>query len=858
MAMKDEAWILELAERHQLDPKLVLELRSAVQAARVTNATVNLSEPTVDLSEEDGSLRSQPTLRIGRYEQLGLIGEGGMGEVFQVRDPELSRVMALKALRQHLASKAGQAARFREEAQITAQLRHPGVVAVHEFGLLEDGRIYFTMEEVQGRTLADILKELHGASDSRAWGTTKDGWTLRKVIEAFRRACETLAYAHARGVVHRDLKPSNLMLGDYGEVLVLDWGLAKVTGRSDAALDPSEEVTSERSQDHSLRTRVGKVFGTPAYMPPEQARGEWDRVGSTTDVYALGAVLYKVLCGRSPYRARSAHSVLDQVRQGPPRPLTQHRRCPPLPKGLVQICERAMAREPRDRYPDGKALAKALEAWLDGSMKRQQALVRVAEAQGLLPRSRALREEAQQAREAALQALEGVRGHDPVTRKHAAWALQDRAEEAEAQAALLQLDARRALHDALNLDPQLPEAHEALARIYKASQLQAERERDPLRASQWERLLRDHDRGEHADFLRGRGHLTLHSEPSGAEAVLYRYVEQGRRLRPERVRSLGQTPLERLELPMGDYLVVLHKEGHESVRYPVSIEREGHWDGRRPGWDVPTPIRLPQKGELGRDECLVSAGWFTSGGDPLAPSALPRSEVWVEPFIIAKHPVTNGQFCEFMNALAEAGQEQRAQELLPRFEGFPLLVKGPDGFVCRSDMEALIVRPDYPVVLLDWHAAQAYAEWWAERTGLPWRLPFELEWEKAARGVDGRPFPFGRHLDPTWCNMRESLPQRPMLLECGRFPADESPYGVQGMAGNSMDWCADRFREIGPRVLDGVALVEPQPGTGPRALRGGHFYGVGEITRAAHRYRLDPSYRGIMISLRLARPWPQP
>ena len=218
----DEAWIKEVAARHQLDPELVDALRSVVQQAQQGARSMSMGAPsTIDLTGEDFSLRSKPPITLGRYEQLGLIGEGGMGEVFRVRDTELSRSMALKALRAPLCAKSAQLTRFLEEAQVTAQLRHPGVVAVHEFGRLEDGRVYFTMEEVQGKTLSAIIRELHGASELGRWGVTDSGWTLRKMVEAFRRACETMAYSHARGVVHRDLKPSNLMLGDFGEVLVL-------------------------------------------------------------------------------------------------------------------------------------------------------------------------------------------------------------------------------------------------------------------------------------------------------------------------------------------------------------------------------------------------------------------------------------------------------------------------------------------------------------------------------------------------------------------------------------------------------------------------------------------------------------
>ncbi len=164
--------------------------------------------------------------RFQRYEDLGLIGKGGMGEVRRVRDPDLNRVMAVKILHAEVAQPQ-HIARFVEEAQVTAQLRHPSIVSVHELGRDEQDRIFFTMEEVRGSTLSEVIEELHAASAPQAWGRTLSGWTLERVVEAFRRACEAVAYAHSQGIVHRDLKPANILVGEFADVLVVDWGLAR-------------------------------------------------------------------------------------------------------------------------------------------------------------------------------------------------------------------------------------------------------------------------------------------------------------------------------------------------------------------------------------------------------------------------------------------------------------------------------------------------------------------------------------------------------------------------------------------------------------------------------------------------------
>ena len=235
--------------------------------------TLDLDVTLADLEElpaEETEERT-PAAACDRYERLGLLGTGGMGEVWRVRDRDLNRTMAMKVIRAELMERGNVLARFIEEAQCSAQLQHPGIVPVHELGRLPGGEFYFTMAEVRGRTLSEVIGEVHWASKGDRWRTSATGWTFRKLVDAFHRVCEAVAYAHARGVVHRDLKPDNVMLGAHGEVLVVDWGLAKVVGRPDHAAEAGElePVTTDRSADSSKATRMGAVAGTPAYMPVE-------------------------------------------------------------------------------------------------------------------------------------------------------------------------------------------------------------------------------------------------------------------------------------------------------------------------------------------------------------------------------------------------------------------------------------------------------------------------------------------------------------------------------------------------------------------------------------------------------------
>jgi serine/threonine protein kinase/formylglycine-generating enzyme required for sulfatase activity len=358
---------------------------------------------------------------VDRYRVGPVIGRGGMGAVHEVWDADLQRDLAMKVLHHARVDAQGSAstldprelARFLAEAQLTARLDHPGIVPVHELGVDRDGRLYFTMKRVTGRTLRECIADWHGGLPSI---------TLAALVEALARACEAVAFAHDRGVVHRDLKPANLMVGPYGETYVMDFGLARILPAEAAAgtvgedargvLDPAADEASsdplaplapETEPDASVDepgepvdptvaaalrepavgssavpaessqgTLDGEVIGTPSFMSPEQAGGERERVGPRSDVYSLGAILYQILCGKPPYvlegARRDALTLLRRVLSGPPAPLAEV--APRAHPELVSICERAMAREPEERYASALELAADLRAHLQARVVR--------------------------------------------------------------------------------------------------------------------------------------------------------------------------------------------------------------------------------------------------------------------------------------------------------------------------------------------------------------------------------------------------------------------------------------------------------------------------------------------------------
>ena len=328
------------------DPELTVSFQQ-VAASQASNHLLQAREPGPSASEEI------------RFKILRPHMEGGLGQVSVALDKELNREVALKEIQKKYLNDQASRVRFVLEAEITGGLQHPGIVPVYGLGRFPDGSPFYAMRFIRGDSLKTAIESYHNSDVARRSSSSERRLELRKLLGRFIDVCNAMAYAHSRGVLHRDLKPGNIMLGKYGETLVVDWGLAKAMGNHE--IESDEPALSPSAMSSSGQTIAGSALGTPAYMSPEQAAGKLEELGPETDVYSLGATLYHLLTGRRPFSGKIPE-LMKRVQDGdfihPCKVIAD------IPLALEAICLKAMALNPSQRYPSPRLLADDLERWL--------------------------------------------------------------------------------------------------------------------------------------------------------------------------------------------------------------------------------------------------------------------------------------------------------------------------------------------------------------------------------------------------------------------------------------------------------------------------------------------------------------
>jgi len=704
---------------------------SGVLAAATVQKTVSDDDA---LEELDALLKS----RHERYAMLEELDRGSMGKIMLAYDRLLTRNVALKILLdKHLRQRLPRY-RFIMEARITGRLQHPLFLPIYDFGTLPTGQRFFSMPVIFGHSLRDVLRG-RSMGERRVFAE----YGRDRLLTVLRRVCQGVAYAHSQGVVHRDLKPANILMGKSGEVAVVDLGLAR-----QLVLDPSDlrdvREAGELARPDGHVTEVGSVIGTPYYMSPEQAMGLPGAVDARSDVYGLGAILYHVLTDRPPFPGKDISAVLERVREGKPIPPSEVAPDHDISEALDQTVLTALKHDPAARYDDARQLARRLAMHQERTRAKERDQRQAQHRHDLVDRALTSYEHAH----AEHLTLRDVRQHQ----RAAGEAPRD-----------LDLELHRAERN----------RRETATTALRQSRLLAPGDRRRLAPRVWN-LLQAEIEADSGMRLGGSWylrHLQSQFEPDDVEKVGGATVQvttgnlacdvtlhrQETPMAIEGVERRGTTPFVASALSAGSWVAMVYRGGR-MIRLPFVAHAL-----RTVSLDVQWPRRLPSA------FTFVGAGPFLYGGDPSMDGHRPPRMAHLADYAIADQCVTGGEYQRFLDALSSEERRTRAPKADPMDRRAGGAVTAPAAF-------------DEPVGGVTLADAYAYVQWRSQRDGIPYRLPTSAQWEKAARGVDGR-------------------------IWLGAIPGtdDVSPYGLTRLATGGLEWTLTAARD-----LPGVCYVRGQ------------------------------------------------
>ncbi|MCA8961129.1 MAG: SUMF1/EgtB/PvdO family nonheme iron enzyme [Planctomycetes bacterium] len=731
-----------------------------------------------------------------RYQILGFIGEGGMGEVFRATDRLLGREVAIKYLKTSTEPEAKRLRGFWDEVSTAGLLDHPNIPPVFDVGLDAQSRLFYVMKLIRGVSLREHLQS--------------ERPPLLSALSLFTQVCAAVEFAHSRGILHLDLKPDNVMVGAYGEVYLVDWGL------------------SRRSLPDGRTGGPHPIRGTPAYMSPEQSRR--DAIPTEqSDVFSLGVLLYELTTRRHPFLGTDSPdsgTILDRIRLG------QFLRSPSwrdLPLDLREVIRAALEPDPRRRTSSVEELGRQVRGVLSGARERErkarlarqsfeQALAEIAASRSTVSRLRDL--------EARVQSEE-PQSWEPVERKRGFWALED---ELEHVRSLLDGQNERALdrlREAHDLAPHDDEIRGRLTQSTIDRFREAETEGRTYEVRVIEADLRRIGGPRVRRFLQGDGHLALLCDPMPSRAVLYTLTEEDRRLVPTSGHDVTGS-LTGMDLPMGRYWIRCEHEGMVPIEAPILIPREQ---------EVELQWRFRTREAVGPDFVRVPPSTFVMGGDDRTFMSVPRQEPWVGDFCIARFPVTWAEYLTYLEDLADRDPESLRRQLPATLsDGQRTWFIDDQGRPrCAREPSVALARSRWPVFDVNYRQVLAYVDWRSRRDDRRYALPTDEEWEKAARGVDARVFPWGNHYDATFCKNSGSTEHATQPEPVGTYENDCSPYGVRDLAGGIREWCSSWFSEQ----------------NNFRLVRGGSW-NFGEIgAHAAYRLGCTPEVSYPFIGFRL-------